>query len=109
LEKTSRRAPRLDENGMRMINASERGFGDPACAVAACAQILVHDASSGVFAATAAGSDRQFVLYIEERACAAIDSLADVFIGHGVANANVHRKPRCRAAIALQWCNPNWE
>jgi hypothetical protein len=74
-----------------MIGASERGFGDPACAVAARAQILVNDASRGVFAAAAAASDRQFILYIEERASAAIDSLADVFIGYGVANADVHR------------------
>jgi len=59
-------------------------------AVAARAQIFVHDVSGGVFAAAAAAADRQFVLYIEERASAPIDSLADVFIGYGVANADVH-------------------
>ena len=79
---------------MRMLSVSERGFGDPACAVAPRAQILVHDASGGFFAAAAAGSDRQLVLYIEKRACTAIDSLADVFIGNSMANADVHRKPQ---------------
>jgi hypothetical protein len=79
-----------DERG-----ASEHGFGDPAGTVAARAEILIHDASGGVFAAAAAASDRQLVLYVEERARAAIDSLADVFIGYGVANTDVHRKPQC--------------
>jgi hypothetical protein len=89
----------------------ERGLGDPARTVAAGAQILIHDASGGVFAAAAAASDGQLILYIEERARATIDSLADVFIGDGVANTDVHRKASVCAgsAIALQWCNPNWE
>ncbi|HEV7442389.1 MAG TPA: hypothetical protein VGO18_07320, partial [Steroidobacteraceae bacterium] len=85
---------------VRTIVASERRFGDAVqCAVAARAQIFVHDVSGGVFAAAAAASDRQFVLYIEERACAPIDSLADVFIGYGVAKADVHRNPRCAAQL----------
>jgi len=70
------------------------GLGDPASTIPARAQIFIDHASGSVFAAAAAGSDRQLVLYIEKRACATIDSLADVFIGYGVANADVHRKPR---------------
>jgi len=60
----------------------------------ALAQVLVDDAFGGVFAAATTGSNRQFVLYVEERASAAIDSLADVFIGHGMAYADVHQGPR---------------
>ena len=82
---------------MRMMGGSECGFGNPPCTVAPRAQILVHDASGSLFAAAAAGSDRQLVLYIEQRARAAIDSLADVFIGYGMANADVHRMPQCPA------------
>jgi hypothetical protein len=85
---------------MRLTGDSECGFGNPACTVAPCAQILVHDASGSLFAAAAAGSDRQLVLYIEKRACAAIDSLADVFIGYGMANADVHRVPQYREPSA---------
>jgi hypothetical protein len=61
------------------------------CITSALAQVLVDDTFGGVFAAAATGSNRQFVLYVEERASAAIDSLADVFIGHGMAYADVHQ------------------
>jgi hypothetical protein len=102
LEKNSRSAANAAAGRKPSVGmgASERRFGDPARAVAACAQIFVHDAPGGVFAAAAATSDRQLVLYIEKRARTAIDSLADVFIGYGVANADVHRKPRVDSGIA---------
>jgi hypothetical protein len=103
LEKSSRSAVNArggKKTGTRA--ASEGRFRDPARAIAACAQIFVHDASGGVFTAAAATSDRQLILYIEKRARAPIDSLADVFVGYGVANADVHGKPRVGIGIALQ-------
>jgi hypothetical protein len=92
------------EGGGEFSVSSEGGFGDPrGCAVAPRAQVLVHHAPGGVFATAAAGTDRQFVLYVEERACTAIDSLADVFVGYSVANADVHGSPRyAGGAIAAQ-------
>src|SRR5262249_28316494 len=61
--------------------------------IAARAQVLVHHALGGLLAASAAASNGQLVLHIEERTCAAIDSLADVFIGDGMTNADVHSVP----------------
>jgi hypothetical protein len=54
--------------GMRMISASERGLSDQIRRrlAAALAQVLVYNALGGVFAASAAGSNRQFVLYVKE-------------------------------------------
>jgi hypothetical protein len=80
---------------MRTITASERGLGNQLrCRiVSALAQVLIDDTLGSVFAASAATSNGQFVLYVEERASTAIDSLADVFIGHGMAYADVHQGP----------------
>jgi hypothetical protein len=53
---------------MSMIVALERELRDQLRyrIAAALAQVLVHHALGGVFAASAAGSNRQFVLYVEE-------------------------------------------
>jgi hypothetical protein len=80
---------------MRTITASEGSLRNQLrCGIAASlAQVLVDHALGGVFAASTAASNWEFVLYVEERAGTAIDSLADVFIGHGMAHADVHQAP----------------
>jgi hypothetical protein len=80
---------------MRTINASERRLSAQLrCGIASTlAQVLVDYTLGGVFTASTAASNREFVLYVEERAGTAIDSLADVFIGHGMAHADVHQAP----------------
>jgi hypothetical protein len=57
---------------------------------AALAEVLIDHALGGIFAATAAAAHGELVLYIEKRTRTAIDSLTDVFIGHGMAYADVH-------------------
>jgi hypothetical protein len=80
---------------MRTIDASERRLRNQLqCAIAAAlAQVLIDHGLGGLFATSAAASDRQFVLYIKQRASPAIDTLADVFISHGMAYADVHQSP----------------
>jgi hypothetical protein len=80
---------------MRTITASERRLGNQRRGriAPASAQVLVDNTLGSVFAAAATTSNRQFVLYVEERAGTAIDSLADVFLSHGMAYADVHQGP----------------
>jgi hypothetical protein len=58
----------IDASEGRTTGASERRLSDQLRRriAAALAQVLVYHAPGGVFAASAAGSNRQFVLYIEE-------------------------------------------
>jgi hypothetical protein len=80
---------------MRTITASERRFNNQLqCAVTlTLAQVLINNALGSVLAPSAAASNREFVLHVEERASTAIDRLTDVSIGHGMAYADVHRGP----------------
>jgi len=59
---------RFQKAGMRTISASKRRLSDQIRRriAAALAQVLVYNALGGVFAASAAGSNRQFVLYVKE-------------------------------------------
>jgi hypothetical protein len=59
----------------------------------ALAEVLVNYVLGSLFAASAAAPDRQLVLHVKQRARTAIDTLADVFIGNGMAYADVHQSP----------------
>jgi hypothetical protein len=80
--------------------ALQRGLRNQlCCAVAACAvaaariEVLVDYGLRRLFAPSAATSDWQLVLHVKQGACTAIDTLADVFIGNGMAHADVHQSP----------------
>ena len=60
---------------------------------AGCAgDLLVNDLPSGIFAAAAAATDRQTALHVEERRRPALDLFANIAIGDGMADADVHGK-----------------
>jgi hypothetical protein len=54
--------------------------------------MTVDDFAGRVFAATAAACDRQIGLHFMERACAAVQDLADLAVADGAADTNVHLK-----------------
>jgi len=52
--------------------------------------LLVDDLAGGLFAAAAAAADGQATLYVEERRRPTLDLLANIAIGDGMADADVH-------------------
>src|SRR5581483_1970207 len=76
-----------------LLGGSERRLADARHPRGAGAQILIHDRSCRVFTAAAAAGYGQLILHVKERRSTAINRLADVFIGHGMANADVHSVP----------------
>jgi hypothetical protein len=55
--------------------------------------MLLYEGRSRFLAATAAGTDRQPALYFAEGLGAVLDGLADLSVGDGMADANVHNDP----------------
>jgi len=96
--------PRAGRNGKYW--ALQRGLRNQmGCAVAAALiEVLVDYGLRRLFAPSAATSDWQLVLHVKQGACTAIDTLADVFIGNGMAHADVHQSPSVtvRPDISLQ-------
>jgi hypothetical protein len=105
--------PRRNESywrrtGMRMIEASARadsaGLGNQLHAtIAALVQILIDYRLRGVCAAPAAAAHRKLVLHVKKRARTPIDTLADVFISHGMAYADVHQSPSLLPGTYGNW------
>jgi hypothetical protein len=106
--------PRRNESyqrrtGIRMIEASARaesesGLGNQLHgAIAAPVQILIDYRLRGVCAAPAAAAHRKLVLHVKKRARTPIDTLADVFISHGMAYADVHQSPSLLPGTYGNW------
>jgi hypothetical protein len=62
-------------------------------AAGSAGDLLVDNLASRVFAAAAAAADRQVTLYVEERRRPTLDFLANIAIGDGMADADVHGSP----------------
>jgi len=54
--------------------------------------LLVNDLPSGILAAAAAATDGQTALYVKERRRPTLDLLANIAIGDGMADTDVHGK-----------------
>jgi len=70
---------------------------------AALAQLLIDDRLCGLCAAATAAADRKLVLHVKQRTRTAIDTLADVFISHGMAYADVHQSPSFLCDAYVNW------
>jgi hypothetical protein len=92
---TERRARRNGKRRPRWGWASKSGLWDQLRGriAPALAEVFVDYILGSLFAASAATSDRQLVLHVKQRARPTIDTLADVFIGNGMAYADVHQSP----------------
>jgi hypothetical protein len=74
------------------------------CAIAAAlVQVLIDYGLRSVFASAAAATHRQLVLHVKQRARTPIDTLADVFISHGMAYADVHQSPSFLSEAYGNW------